>query len=340
MQAPDIPSALRQVEEVIRQHQTFVLTTHVNPDGDALGSELALARGLRQLGKQVTILNHSATPANYLWLDPDHAILPFVPERHRDILLAAEVIFILDANQPERLRSLEPFIHQSTGVKVIIDHHLEPHAFGTHLVIDDDATSTGEIVYLILKDLEGVTIDREIAQALYTAIMTDTGSFRYPRTDPAIHRIAAELLDRGVDPTEVYVKVYENWTSGRMRLLGEALDTLKTAYNGRIAWMVCTQQMFKATGTTEVETDNFTVYPMSIQGVVVGILFNELPNGVKISFRSKGDLPINMLAKEFGGNGHLNAAGTRLFNATLEDIIPAVIEKAGKYITQEETNSQ
>ena len=117
-----------------------------------------------------------------------------------------------------------------------------------------------------------------------------------------------------------------------MRLLGEVLDSMKTAHRGKLAYVVCTQKMFSATETTETETDNFTSYPMSISGVVVGILFNELPNGVKISFRSKGNIPINQLAKEFGGNGHFNAAGARVFDAGLETIVPRVINQAEKYV--------
>ena len=214
----------------------------------------------------------------------------------------------------------------------MVDHHLEPHDFADQYFIDDQATSTGEIVYRLLTTLGTIQIDAAIATALYTAIMTDTGSFRFPRTDPESHRIAAHLLECGADPSQIYVNVYEQWTSGRMRLLGEVLDSMKTAYDGKLSYVVCTQKMFRETGTTEVETDNFTTYPMSIKGVVVGILFNELKNGVKISFRSKGSIPINQLAKEFGGNGHLNAAGARLFDVSLESIVTSVIEKAGKYL--------
>ena len=162
--------------------------------------------------------------------------------------------------------------------------------------------------------------------------MTDTGSFRFPRTDPEIHRIAAHLIECGADPTDIFVNVYESASLGRMRLLGEALDSMKTACEGKLAYIVCTQKMFGNTNTSEVETDNFTTFAMSLQGVHVGILFNELQNGVKISFRSKGMIPVNELAKEFGGNGHLNAAGTRLFDVKLEEIVPAVLEKAGKYL--------
>ena len=326
-------TTIQQIKSLIKRHNRFVITTHVNPDGDALGSELALAEALRQLQKNVIIVNHNATPENYQWMDPRNEIFHFIPEEHRVHILTADVIFILDVNQPDRLRSIEPFVKQTPAMKVVIDHHLDPHPFGENYLIDPDATSTGEIIYQLLKEIDGVTINKDIAIALYTAIMTDTGSFRYPRTDAQTHTIIADLLNAGADPTDIYVNVYENWTSGRMRLLGEALDTLKTEYNGKLAYMICTQNMFRTTNTTEVDTDNFTIYPMSIKGVVIGVLINELHNGVKISFRSKGNIPINELAKEFNGNGHLNAAGARIFDKKLDEVIPLVIEKAGKYMS-------
>jgi phosphoesterase RecJ-like protein len=175
--------------------------------------------------------------------------------------------------------------------------------------------------------------DQTIARMLYAAIMTDTGSFRFPRTDPDIHRIAASLIEQGADPTEIYSNIYETWSPNRMRLLGEVLDTMKTRYNGKLAYLVCTQEMFQRTETTEVETDNFSTYPMNVKGVQVGILFNELPDGVKISFRSKGTIPANEMAKELGGNGHLNAAGVRLYNVNLEDVIEKAVHIAGKYLS-------
>ena len=325
-------SSFDNIISIIKEKKQFVLTTHVNPDGDGIGSELAFAHFLNNAGKTAFIINHNSTPDNYQWLDPDKTIIHFVPERDRDKILDADAIFILDTNQPDRLRSLQPFVLQSKATKIVLDHHLEPHPFGDHYLIDDEATSTGEIIYKLLKSLDRHSITKSIAQALYTAIMTDTGSFRYPRTDPEAHHIVAHLLECGVDPTDIFSNVYENWTSGRMRLLGEVLDSMKTAYNGKLAYVVCTQKMFNSTGTSEIETDNFTTYPMSVRGVAVGILFNELPNGVKISLRSKGAIPINELAKEFGGNGHLNAAGARLFDVTIEDAVRNVIEKAEKYI--------
>jgi len=328
-------SSYLEIIGLLKNHRRIVLTTHVNPDGDALGSEIALCAVLRQMGKDVAVLNHSATPSNYLWLDPAGIITTFVPEQHRDLLLNAELIIILDTNQPDRLRSLEPFVRESRAVKIVIDHHLEPSDFGQHYLIDEESTSTGELIYKLLQAMDGIEFSAEIATALYTAIMTDTGSFRFPRTDAETHRITAHLLESGADPTRIYVNVYEQWSPNRMRLLGEVLDSMKTAYDGKLAYVVCTQKMFRDTGTTEVETDNFTTYPMSIAGVVIGILFNELKKGVKISFRSKGTIPVNQLAKEVGGNGHLNAAGARLFDVSLQDAVNDVTARAEKYLVQQ-----
>ncbi|HEY6191124.1 MAG TPA: bifunctional oligoribonuclease/PAP phosphatase NrnA [Bacteroidota bacterium] len=337
MQIQDPGEAIRQAASIMALHQEFVLTTHVNPDGDGLGSELALAWALRQMGKSVSILNHSSTPENYRWLDPGQDLVQFSSDRDRQTLLKADCIVVLDTNHPARLPSLEEPLRAAKGVKIVVDHHLDPDPFADRYVIDDGATSTGEIVYRILKELPGVSITKEIARALYTAIMTDTGSFRYPRTDPEIHLIAAHLIERGADPTSIFENVYENWSPGRLRLLGEVLDSMKIAHDGKLAYIVCTQKMFSATGTTGVDTDNFTTFPMGVRGVLVGILFNELENGVKISFRSKGRIPVNELAKEFGGNGHLNAAGARLFDARLDAVVPEVVARAKKYVAGSST---
>jgi phosphoesterase RecJ-like protein len=304
----------------------------VNPDGDGLGSELALARFLQKRGKTTTILNHSETPDNYTWLDDRKEILKFDAAKHAPVLRSTEVILIVDTNQPDRLRSMEKDILASKAVKIIIDHHLEPHSFATHTITDVDATSTGEIVYRLIDAIDDTSFDKDIARYLYAAIMTDTGSFHYPRTVGDTHRIAARLLDLGANPTEVFANIFEQWSPGRIRLLGCGLESMTTAYDGKLAYISFTRDSFRETGTTEADTDNFTVYPMSIKGAVIGILFIELPDGVKISFRSKGSIPINELAKEFGGNGHLNAAGARLHNVSLDEIVERVIEKAKKYL--------
>jgi phosphoesterase RecJ-like protein len=323
---------IKILRDIITKYSTFLLTTHVNPDADALGSELALARLLRKLGKQTTILNYNKTPDHLEWMDNEKQIIHFDAERDKEKILRSEVILVIDTNQPYRVRTMEPFVLQSKAIKVVIDHHLESDPFSQHYVVDTDATSTGEIVYRIVQLYGEKYFDQTIARMLYAAIMTDTGSFRFPRTDPEIHHIAAFLIEQGADPTEIYSNIFETWSPNRMRLLGEVLDTMKTAYDGKLAYIVCTHEMFQRTETSEVETDNFSTYPMSVKGVLVGMLFNELPNGVKISFRSKGTLPANEMAKELGGNGHLNAAGVRLYNVKLGDVIEKAVKIVEKYL--------
>ncbi len=326
-------SAFEQAIALFEQSGKFVLTTHVNPDGDGLGSELALAEWLSSQGKSVHIINYSSTPEIYLFLDVHRRIQRYTPSRDDSLIADAEVIVIVDTNQPERLRTMQGPVLDSPAVKLVIDHHLEPHPFADHYLIDADATSTGEIMYRLLSRLGHDSLTPLVAQDLYCAIMTDTGSFRYPRVDSEIHRIVADLIDRGADPVAIYTNIYERWSNGRIHLLGEMLAGLQTAENGMIAYVSVTQDMLRRTGTAEVDTDNFTVYPMSVEGVLIGILFLELKDGVKVSVRSRGEIPINELAKEFGGNGHLNAAGARLHDISLEEVRTAVVKAASKYLS-------
>jgi len=322
---------LEALKNIIDSHERFILTSHVNPDGDSLGSEVALARYLELKGKQVSILNCSPTPDNYLFLHRLHPILQFDPSQHEDIVKNADVIILTDVNHPDRLAALGSFIIKSNAVKVCIDHHPEPGEFADIYLIDEQSPATGEIVYYFISMAGGV-IDQATATALYTAIMTDTGSFRYQKTDPEIHTIIAHLLQAGADPVTIYEQVYEHSPAKRVRLLGMALAGLQTLYDGKLAYIVITHEMFEATDTTEEDTDAFVPYTMTIDGVRIGLMFSETDNFIKINFRSKGDIPINELAKEFGGNGHKNAAGARISNARLDKTVSLVLKQAGKYI--------
>jgi phosphoesterase RecJ-like protein len=325
-------SLFEKCKKIIDENKSFVLTTHVNPDGDGIGSEVALASFLKKRGKQVSVINHSETPSNYAFLDPEDEILHFNPNSHAEKVRNADVIFIIDTNQLSRLRSMEPYVRESKAVKICIDHHLDKDDIADLYLIDEPATATGEILYHLMQYLDGDKIDKEIARALYTAIMTDTGSFRFPKTDPEIHRIAAHLIRSGADPPEIFQEVYERGNVNALQLLGKSLSNLKTAHDGRVAYMVITRQMFEETATKEYQTENFIDHTMRISGIQIGLLFNELNDGVKISFRSKGEIPVNELAKEFGGNGHLNAAGARLLGKNLDDTIRAVLERSLAYV--------
>ena len=324
--------AIDAVAPLLRTPGRFVLTTHVNPDGDGLGSKIALGSWLRDRGNEVRIINVSETPAVYRFLDQDGMIAAYDPARHDATIAAADALFVMDMNHPDRLRAMSAPVLASPAVKVCIDHHLDPDPFARFYVTDENATSTGEIVFRILTRINGGAVSPQIATALYAAIMTDTGSFRYPRVDEETHRIIGRLIAAGADPVRIYSAVYEQWSQGRIRLLGETLAGLTTEYNGRLAHVTITQEMLRRTGTSEEDTDNFTTYPMSVTGVQVGILFLELPRGMKMSLRSKGDIPINELARAFGGNGHKNAAGARVDTGTIDDVRPRVIAAAGPYL--------
>ncbi len=227
---------------------------------------------------------------------------------------------------------MEKSFCESKAKKAIIDHHLEAQDFVDYMLIDLDSPATGEIIYRCLSAYDSNLVDKGIAEALYAAIMTDTGSFRFPRTDGDLHHIAAHLLDLGVDPTFVYNNLYEQNSIGRTRLLGEVLASVQLAYEGKLSYFSITQEQLKRNHVVPDETEQFVNYAGTIAGVVVTIFFMELPNGVKISFRSKGDVPVNELAKLYGGGGHKNAAGARLPDVKLDDIIPKVLKDAGRFL--------
>ncbi len=280
----------------------------------------------------MAVLNHSPLPANCAFLDPKGVIGQFDGTLHANMVLNADAIIVVDANQPDRLQSLKPYVANSTAVKVCIDHHLDKLPFADLYIVDPESAATGEILYSLLLFLDKECLTPDIAVPLYVAIMTDTGSFRFPKTGATIHRIIADLLERGADPVEAYQKIYEQGTANRLQLLGHALSTLQLAHGGKVAHMSVTWEMFRQTGTTEEDIENFINYTLTIAGVQIGLMFTDLHEGIKVSFRSRGDIAVNKLAQEFGGNGHKNAAGARILAARLETIRDRVLAIAEQYI--------
>ena len=195
-------------------------------------------------------------------------------------------------------------------------------------------SATGEVIYDFIDQTKIIELNKRIADLLYAAIMTDTGSFRFDRTTSKIHLIAARLLECGVNPTEMYDKIFDQFKFGRLKLLGEALSTLQIDSTQKIAAMTITRESLAKNNATEADIDGFVNYCLSIQNVLVGILFYELKDGIKISFRSKGSIPVNKLANDFGGGGHINASGVRLYNTSIDDMMEKVISAAQKYITE------
>jgi len=321
-----------KIIEIINKYDNFVITTHVNPDGDAIGSELALARLLKDLGKNVKIINHSATPDYLLFmLNYDKEILQFNPEEHLKLISNANVIFTLDLNSLNRTKSLENYIRESTAVKICIDHHEFPENFYSLSIIDTNSASTGELIYYLIKKFN-LKLTYNYALPIYVAIVTDTGSFKYERTTPELHKIAAELLEAGVIPKEVHHNVYEQGSLNRIKLLGKTLNSLEVVGNNKIAYMVIRRKDLQETDSKEEDIEGFINYTLSIKDIEIGLLFFELKNGFKTSLRSSSKIPVNKLAAEFGGGGHFFAAGLRMNNINIDEGIKLIIPKAKEYL--------
>ncbi|MBI5729503.1 MAG: bifunctional oligoribonuclease/PAP phosphatase NrnA [Ignavibacteriales bacterium] len=320
------------LKKIIDEHNSFLLSTHVNPDADALGSELAFYLLLKKLGKKVKVVNHSSTPYNLEFLDEEKVIEKFDETVHGKIFDDAEVFILLDLNQANRIVKMESGFREFKGIKVCIDHHQDPENIFDNYFGSTDYSATSEIIYEFIEQTKIIEVDYAIALQLYAGIMTDTGSFRFDRTNPRIHRIMAELLETGVNPTKVYDKIYDQFKFARVKLLGEALSTIELDSTKQIAVMSIKREVMTRTGATEADIDGFVNYCLTIQNVRIGILFYELKDGLKISFRSKEEIPVNKLAVEFGGGGHTNASGTRLFNTKIEEYKEKVITAAQRYL--------
>lgn len=323
---------IEQLKNIFSTNNRFILTTHVNPDADALGSEVALARYLSDRGKNVQILNHSQTPDNLQFLSDIFPITHYHSAQHSQLILEAECFIVLDTNSVQRFKALQEAFNQTRAYKIVIDHHLDHESFADLYLIDTHVPATSELLYTILHTIDDKAITKPIAEALYAGIMTDTGSFRFPQTDPETHIITADLLRRGVLPYEIYQKIYESGPVNKLHLLGKALTAIEVYHNGKVAVMTLPRSIFTETKTTESDVDNLTQYVLSIGGVVIGMVIMEMEEGVKVSFRSKGDIPINELAKQFGGGGHKNAAGARIKKTTLTEIVPLLLETVKNFI--------
>jgi phosphoesterase RecJ-like protein len=303
----------RAFHEFLSRHQRFLLTTHINPDGDGLGSEVALGLWLRAMGKEVRILNDSAVPSAFRFLAHTIPLEGFEPERAETAFNQADAIVVLDTSNRPRIGRLAPLLDRHAIPIAVVDHHVS-HArgFGQVNVIEPQASATGEIVWQLVHEA-GATITREMAEALYVALMTDTGSFRYSNTDTEAHRMAAELLSLGLDPQRLYAQVHSHASAERMRFFGEVLSALELQSEGRLVVLEASPEMFQRHGLSGADTDGLVDLPRGIAGAEAVALFSEVePGKVKVSLRSTGRVTIDAVATRLGGGGHPHAAGAML----------------------------
>lgn len=311
--------------KTIREGRSFLVTTHANPDGDALGSALALEAGLKKLGKRVTVYDEDPVPAN----------LRFLPGSRRVTSeLAGEGIFdaafLVDCAEPERVG--ETFLkHPGRGRLVVIDHHRKSGRAGDINLIRPTAPSTGVVVLQLLQRLK-VPITRDIALCVYTTLVTDTGNFRYSNTNADVLGLAKRLVEKGVTPWVVARHIYDSYPLVRMKLLARVLPTLEVSPNERYASITLSQAMLREVGAKTEDADEFINFPRSIQTVEVAIQFRETEEGTwKVSLRSKEKVDVADLVARFGGGGHSRAAGCTFEGVALEEVrqkVFAAVEQA------------
>jgi bifunctional oligoribonuclease and PAP phosphatase NrnA len=326
----------QQIIPLIETNQTFILTSHLNPDCDALGSELALAEYLIQLGKKATIINTDPVPEAFRFLDPHRTIKRYSSLKHDALIKKAEVIIVLDASGGwKRIGRVGEALAQAEAIKVCIDHHPDSTDFVDVAAVDTDAAATGELIYELVVAMHGV-ISETMAQALYAAIITDTGNFRFPKTSPRTHQITAGLLGAGVQPYYIYRQLYEQYPLRRVRLKGHVIDSIKTELRGQIAYYGLDLVTLKAYGVATAELDGFASLGQEIGGVrVVVFCLQSSRSKVKISLRSDGTIDINHLAVAYGGGGHASAAGATVVG-NLDEILAEVVGKVKQLLEAEQ----
>ncbi len=314
-----------RVLEILRRGGTVVLTTHVHPDGDGIGAEVALAGLVRRLGGVPRIVNRDPLPRVLRFLEGPEPIERFDPAAHEDLFRSANAIVMLDNSDPERLEQLLPAVRSSGATRVCIDHHPGPDPFWHVLYVDETASCTGQLV-LDLWDAAGLVPDPPAATAIYTALVSDTGRFRFANTTSRAFETARRLLELGVRPAEVYSRLEETLGAGLLRLFGEVLAGMEVRADGRLVVLRVTIEQMERTGTRHEDFAEVINLALRLDGSRLACLFRELAGGrTKVSLRSKGELDVNLLARRHGGGGHRNASGIvleRPFGEAIELLVP------------------
>lgn len=321
--------AIKETIEAIKKNKSFLITSHVNLEGDSLGSQLAMKELLIGMDKSAYILDSDPVPGHYKFL-------PGADRISNDFNKIADfdAAIVLDCPTLKRAGKTSKAIKEKAKPVINIDHHISNEEFGDINWIDPRASSAGEMVYKLYKEI-GINLTKEVALSLYIAILTDTGSFNYDNTSSVTHEIAGELLGYGLDPALVSESVYERRSVEDIRLLTLVLDTLKINKDGTVAYMEVTRKMLKETSADMAKSEGLINYARSIDKVRVAVLFKEDPkekDKINVSFRSKGNgeiIDVNKIASVFGGGGHTKASGCIVFGS-LEEVKKKVLAEVDK----------
>lgn len=307
-----MPIQWEPLKELVHAKQRFVLTTHVRPDADALGSELAMAGLLECLGKSVRIINADAVPNRLQFLDPQKRCLTLGTNVTEEEALDTDVHMILDTSAWNQLSKMGNVFRKTKATKVVVDHHASAENIGGIEFKDVEAEATGALVFQFAHAL-GVTPSKLIADAMFCAIATDTGWFRFPSTSSQTMRTIAALVDLGSSPSQLYQQLYEQASAARVRLLSRVLGRITQECGGRLAHTYVKWEDYAETGAEPSETEDMVNYCLTIAGVEAAFIQIEQSNGmIKTSFRSRVHLNVSSVAEQFGGGGHKQAAGAIL----------------------------
>lgn len=309
------PETIAKVKKVLSENvRDIVIIPHVNPDGDAVGSSLGLWRVLKNAGYSPTVISPTDYPAFLKWVTGTNEVKVYEhePDVSQQILEKADLVFLLDFNAPDRAGKLGPLIEKVTKPIVLIDHHPDPADVTELMFSHTEASSTAELVYRFVESIDLCEyLDKDAAEALFTGLSTDTGSFSYNASSPDMYEVVSRLLEKGVDKDRIHDLVYNNFSADRMRLLGYSLDQkMKVFPEYHAAYISLSMEELERYNFVPGDTEGFVNYPLSIKGVIFTALFTEKEDLVKISFRSKGGFPTNEFSNlHFNGGGHMNASG-------------------------------
>ena len=323
---------MQELKNLLSAKQNVVITTHVNPDGDAIGSSVALLNFLIKMGHDVSVIVPNDYPDFLKWMKNDELIINYSNSKNesQEKIKNASLIFCLDFNNLNRINQIGDYISESKAKKVLIDHHLDPIDFYDFKIHDVKASATAELVYNFLIELDSNAVDKDISEALYTGILTDTGSFKFSMS-PKVHKIVSDLMIRGVDIGFINNKIYDSNSLDKLKLIGYALsEKLEVISNGNAAYIVLSRKDLKDHNFKKGDTEGLVNYALSISNVNMAVLIIETKERIKFSFRSIGQFSVNEFAKKyFNGGGHKNAAG-----GSLEDKLSVALEKFLKDISK------
>lgn len=326
-----------KINQAIQQADTIMLTTHENPDGDGIGSIVAMLNYLEQKNKKCRVLMTSHLPEEFHFMDPKYKFELYNENEHLEWLENVDLAILLDIGNYTRTGLMWEVIQQNGTTIVNIDHHPYPdgHPF-TFNISDVNASATGELIFDFLQATEPNCFNKIIYEAIYVAIMTDTGSFSYSNTNVLCHEIAAKAINAGVDTALLHQKIYGSSSRSRIKLLAAIAQNIKYTYDGKLAWFLITQEMMKNAGAVKDDVDGFTDFVRAIKGVEVSLMILENYDGsCRINFRSKGAYSINQIAQYFGGGGHSFAAGAKI-RGSVTEIIDKVLGKTKEIMKEQE----